>query len=297
VIKWLDRYQELGVEGLFDFPRSGRNKKLSEKDELLLISRIQNGAREGDEVSVFKAWNIRDLIENEFGVKYAKSSIYNLLKRLNFTRIKPRPKHEKNDKALMDQWKQKTLPEKYASVKREHPNQSIEIWFQDEMRYGEKTRIVSQWRLSGTSFSQTKQFGYRNSYLYGAVNPDNGEHVGLVFSECSTEVMNIHLSLISQGIAANHHAILIMDQAGWHASSKDLKIPENISILNLPPYSPELNPVERLWLWLKNNFLSNYTIKKNEDLLELGSKVWKKLNNSVVKSICHEEYLSFTNFS
>ena len=95
VTKWLDRYQKLGVEGLFDFPRSGRSRKLSENDELLLTSRIQNGASAGDEVSVFKAWNIRDLIENEFGVKYAKSSIYNLLKRLNFTRIKPRPKHEK----------------------------------------------------------------------------------------------------------------------------------------------------------------------------------------------------------
>ena len=109
--------------------------------------------------------------------------------------------------------------------------------------------------------------------------------------------MNIHLGLVSQHLAVNSHALLIMDQAGWHSSAKDLKISTNITILDLPPYSPELNPVERLWLWLKENHLSNIFIKKGDDLLELGCKVWNKLNNDIVKSVCHENYLAFTNFS
>ena len=195
----------------------------------------------------------------------------------------------------MAQWKATTLPNKFFEAKALYPDKKIEIWFQDEMRFGNKTRISSEWKLLGTSWTTTKQIGFTNQYIYGAVNPYNGAHVGLVFSECSTEVMNIHLNLISQQISGEGHAILILDQAGWHSSSKALIVPPNISILDLPPYSPELNPVERLWLWLKENYLSNRFIYKKEDLAVLGCKVWNNVTSEIVKSICHEEYLSFTN--
>jgi transposase len=220
-----------------------------------------------------------------------------LLRRLHFTRIKPRPCHEKNDPALMAQWLQETLPNKFAAVSEAHPNKVVECWFQDEMRFGNKTRISSAWRLSGTSWSTQKQNGFLNKYIYGAVNPKSGKHVGLVFSECSAAAMNIHLSLISQALEDGKHAILIMDQAPWHSNAKELSVPENITILDLPPYSPELNPVERLWLWLKEHYLANRIIKKGEDMLELGCKIWNSLNEELVKSICHTSYLAFANFS
>lgn len=252
---------------------------------------------ESDEVSVFKARHIKVFIEKEFKVKYATSSIFSLLRRLKFSRIKGRPQHEKNDEKLIKQWREVTLPNTYAGLKEKYCDKKIDVWFQDEMRFGTKTRTACQWRLTGTSYRQIKQIGFRNSYIYGAVNPLSGEHVGLVFSECSTDVMNIHLNLISQAVQTGHHALLILDCAGWHSSAKDLKIPENISLLDLPPYSPELNPVERLWLWLKDEHLSNYVFKKDESLLDFGAKMWKSLSAERVKSICHEKYLAFTNFS
>jgi len=146
--------------------------------------------------------------------------------------------------------------------------------------------LTYEWKVSGTSYHQIKQLGFENKYIFGAVHPESGKHVGLVFSECSTDVMNIHLSLISQAIQANSHAILVMDCAGWHSKSKNLKVPNNISILDLPPYSPELNPVERLWKWLKENFLSNRVIKKDEDILGVGCDLWNKLTDQTVRSIC-----------
>jgi transposase len=91
----------------------------------------------------------------------------------------------------------------------------------------------------------------------------------MVFSECSTDAMNIYLDLISQGIGALNHALLIMDQAGWHSNSNSLNVPDNITILDLPPYRPKLNPVERLWLWLKENYLTNTVIPKEENLIDL----------------------------
>ena len=270
---------------------------MPQAQEKNLVTRIQNGALEADGVSVLNGKSIKALIASEFGADYGLSGVYDLLRRLNLTLIKPRPQHEKNDVELMAQWKEITLPNKLAEIKAAVPDQKIDIWFQDEMRFGDKTRISSAWKLSGSSWSTTKQIGFRNQYIYGAVNPHTGDHVGLVFSECSTAAMNIHLGLVSQAIAAGTHAILIMDQAGWHSSAKELVVPPNITILDLPPYSPELNPVERLWLWLKDKHLSNRVIKKGEDLLELGCKIWNTLNNDIVKSVCHEPYLAFTNFS
>jgi transposase len=299
VLKWLDRYRRLGIDGLYDFARSGRPTILEKVVESRFVNRVQNGASEKDGVSVLKAKHIRAFLSVEFGAKYSLSGVYGLLQRMNLSRIKPRPQHEKNDPELMAQWLGETLPSKVTEVKQAHPNEKIEFWFQDEMRYGNKTRIAAVWQLRGSSPSTRKQNGFQNRYIYGAVNPESGQHVGLVFSECSAEAMNIHLGLVSQALAVGSHAILIMDQAPWHSNAKTkLVVPANITILDLPPYSPELNPVERLWLWLKERHLANRIIKKSEDLMTLGCDIWKKLSTELVKSICHTEYLKpFTNFS
>lgn len=136
-----------------------------------------------------------------------------------------------------------------------------------------------------------KQTGYRYTYVFGAVNPLTGDSSGLVCGECTTEVMNIHLSQISAELAADTHVILVADNASWHSSSKDIIIPANISILDLPPYSPQLNPIERLWQWLKDHFFSNIVISKDEDLDDLACMIWTKLNSSIIKSVCNVSYL------
>ena len=297
VSKWQARYKTEGISGLYDKARSGRPPKLTKDQEDTLKAKIQSGPIEADDVSVFRGKSLRHLIENDFSKTYSISGLYALLKRLKFRRIKPRPRHEKNDKNLMDQWKKQTLPSKGNQVKALHPTKEIEIWFQDEMRFGEKTRITSEWKLSGTSYTTTKQLGFRNHYIFGAACPATGDRIGLTYSTCSTEAMSFHLSLIGQHLGEEKHAIVIMDQAGWHSSAKKLVVPANITILDLPPYSPELNPIERLWLYLKENYLSNLFIKKSEDLSLIGCDVWNKLTSELVKTICHEEYLSFTNYS
>jgi transposase len=69
--------------------------------------------------------------------------------------------------------------------------------------------------------------------------------------------MNKHLTEISSQVAAGSHAVLILDGAGWHKTGGKLTVPDNISLLHLPPYCPELNPVENIWQYLRQNFLSN----------------------------------------
>lgn len=282
------------MQGLFDKKRKGRPPKLKKEKESFLVKRIQSGVTSQDPVSVLKGRYIKKILKTEFKTKYSLSGVYDLLRRLNFKRIKPRPCHEKNDKKLMAQWVEITLPNKVDEIKSSFPNKKIQLWFQDEMRFGEKTKISSEWKLSGTAWSQVKQTGYRNCYIFGAVTPDSGERVGVIFPKCDSEAMNIHLSLISKELKENVQALLILDQAGWHASSQKLKVPNNITLLNLPAYSPELNPVERLWLWLKENYLANLFISKKDDLTKIGCRIWNQLDSKRVKSICK---ISFTNFS
>ena len=84
--------------------------------------------------------------------------------------------------------------------------------------------------------------------------------VALVMTPLNTAAMNLFLAELSQAVAPGAHGIGLMDKAGWHTAG-ELRVPENLSLVFLPPYSPELNPIERLWLHLRDNRLSHRVFK------------------------------------
>ena len=93
---------------------------------------------------------------------------------------------------------------------------------------------------------------------------------------CNTEAMNLHLVEISAKVASGAHAVLLMDQAGWHMTPK-LKIPTNISLIAIPSKSPELNPQENVWQFLRDNWLSNRVFDSYEDIVDHCCDAWNKL--------------------
>ena len=97
----------------------------------------------------------------------------------------------------------------------------------------------------------------RTDRLYlRAICPAKGKGAGLVMPWCDSDAMAAHLIEISAAVDPGAHAVLIVDQAGWHLTPK-LAIPDNITVLALPPRSPELNPVENVWQFMRDNWLSN----------------------------------------
>jgi transposase len=88
--------------------------------------------------------------------------------------------------------------------------------------------------------------------------------------------MEAHLEEIGQAVAPGAHAVLLLDQAGWHVSPK-LRVPGNISLVFLPPRSPELNPVENVWQFLRDNWLSNRVFASYEDILDHCCDAWNRL--------------------
>ena len=93
---------------------------------------------------------------------------------------------------------------------------------------------------------------------------------------CTTEAMALHLEEIAQAVAPGAHAVLLLDQAGWH-TTKNLAVPGNITLLPLPARSPELNPVENLWQFMRDNWLSNRIFTSYENILNLCCEAWNKL--------------------
>jgi hypothetical protein len=108
------------------------------------------------------------------------------------------------------------------------------------------------------------------------LRPREGKGAGLVLPWCNTEAMNLHLAEISATISPGRHAALLLDQAGWHLSSK-LVVPSNISLVPLPPKCPELNPVENIWQFLRDNWLSNRIFTSYDNIVDHCCDAWSKL--------------------
>ncbi|SMD21297.1 DDE superfamily endonuclease, partial [Rhizobium sp. RU36D] len=114
------------------------------------------------------------------------------------------------------------------------------------------------------------------AYIFGAICPKKGKGAGLVLPYCDTEAMQEHLAEISNAVDPGAHAVLILDQAGWHVTPK-LKVPDNITLMFLPPRSPELNPVENLWQFMRDNWLSNRVFKDYDDIVDQCCRAWNRL--------------------
>jgi len=125
------------------------------------------------------------------------------------------------------------------------------------------------------------------AYIFAAVEPGTDNAFALMMPRADTEAMQAFLDRFSKTIDDDEHVAMFADQAGWHIAN-DLKVPGNITLLQLPAYSPELNPVERLWLYLKQRFLSHRLLDDYDAIVDAACVAWNRLVAEVgrVKSLC-----------
>ena len=154
----------------------------------------------------------------------------------------------------------------------------IEIWFADEARVGQKNKITRRWAKRGTRPSAPKDQRTASAYIFGAICPAQGKGVGLVLPRCTTAGMTLHLNEIAQAVTPGAHALVLVDQAGWHQSKK-LVVPDNITLVPLPSKAPELNPVENIWQYMRENWISNRIFSSYSDILDHCCEAWNKLTD------------------
>ena len=165
------------------------------------------------------------------------------------------------------------MKEKLPEEAREKP---LEIWFQDEARVGQKGTLTRIWARRGTRPRAPRDTRYESAYIFGAVCPARQTGAGIVMPHANAEAMNLHLAEISRQVARDTHAAVIMDGAGWH-TAHTLVIPANITIIHLPPYAPELNPVENIWEFLRKNYLALRVHENYAAIVDACCHAWSSL--------------------
>jgi DDE superfamily endonuclease len=168
----------------------------------------------------------------------------------------------------------------------------IEIWFQDEARVGQQGTHAHIWaRLAKGSVRRSRMEGqgegpigarplmvrdnrHDSAYIFGAICPQRGVGAAMITPAANTEMMNLHLAEISTQVAANAIAVLTCDGAGWHQPGRALVVPNNIVLLRLPPYSPELNPMENVSDYLRQNKLCALVWDSYDEIVEACKTAW-----------------------
>jgi putative transposase len=167
----------------------------------------------------------------------------------------------------------------------------VDIWFQDEARVGQRGTITRTWAKKGTRPRLARQQQFEYVYVFGAVCPGRDEAVGLVMPAVNTEAMLVHLEHISLKIPEGRHAVIVLDRAAWH-TTKRLKKFSNISLLPLPPASPELNPTEQVWQVLRDEHLANRCYEDYDAIMTSCCDAWNVFVDTPnrVKNLCSRSW-------
>jgi hypothetical protein len=158
-------------------------------------------------------------------------------------------------------------------------SKTLELWWQDEARIGQQGTLTRIWAERGSRPAAPRDQRYSWAYLFGAICPARGTGAALVLPHANALMMNLHLAEISAAVTLGAHAVLIVDGAGWHQTGGSLRVPDNITLLHLPPYSPELNPVENVWAYLRGNKLSNRVFASYDAIVDACCDAWNWLAN------------------
>lgn len=235
--RFLRAYREEGLDGLLKRGHGGRQPQLKPDD----IQALEKGLRQGQ----FKSGRqIRQWLKAQRGISLSRSGVYYWLSQVKGTWKVPRKAHVKPDPPQQEAFKQNIVAKLEAL---DIPYECrVRIWVEDEQRYGLISNIRRVWTLRGHRVVVPVQQKYQWGYVYGACELVTGDaefaFLPRVCLQGSQLFLNPWVATAPQAI----HVVL-WDQAGFHPRLAQHPLPEQIRIVEFPPYCPELNPVEKLW--------------------------------------------------
>jgi putative transposase len=130
------------------------------------------------------------------------------------------------------------------------------------------------------------------AYIFAAVEPGTDNAFALVLPSVGTEAMQVFLDDFAKTIGPDEHVVMVLDQAGWHGAVA-LQVPDCITFVPLPPYSPELNPVEWVWEYMKERFLSLRLLNDYDAIADAVCKAWNRLlaETGRITSLCSHPWI------
>jgi transposase len=236
---WLGRYEQGGLEALLE------RKKAPGKPSPIQKAAVQRGLAEGLRKGRWRtAGQLRAWLKETHGIQRAPTTIYYWLGKCGGALKVPRPRHVKKQEGAAEAFKAH-LSEKLEAL--DLPaGRRVKVWVMDECRLGLHTVTRRCWAMRGVRPVVPRQHRYQWQYEYGALEVVEGQSV---FCRATTVDLDCHGMYLEQVAASDPEAehVVIGDQAGFHLRPGDERLPERVHVVALPPYSPELNPVEKLW--------------------------------------------------
>lgn len=289
--RWVRRYNDAGLAGLDD--RRGRPSKLplTPEQQEQVRRRLDAGPIAEDEVCSLRGKDVQRILAQEFQLLRSLPAVYHLLHRLGYSYLRPRPRHRRADPekqaAFLGEW-----PLRLRAIAEAHPGERLRVYFQDESRFGQQGTATNVWARKGSRPTAIRQTEYEYLWVLGAVCPETGHAEGLISPQLNTKIVSEFLRQFSSTIPSGEHAVMLWDGAGFHAS-KQLGVPDNVTVLTLPPYSPEFNPIENLWHYLKSHCWSNQAYDDYDALEQAAVDAWNKvaLDSELMKTVCAAPYL------
>jgi len=254
---WIAWFNERGIDGLITKPRSGRPRKVSLKRvEDVLVPVLTDPQAAGQ-----RHWTgvkLHGWLKERLCVELSYRTVINYLHELNYALKVPRPQAVKQD----EQRRQAFI----AQVQQWQQEQDVELWFADECGVEGDPRPRRRWAPRGSCPTVPYQGTHLRANVVGAVCPATGQCHALIFDGVDTAVFQYYLDQLAQDIppAPGKRRILIVDNASWHKSHALAW--HHFEPYFLPPYSPDFNPIERLWLRLKADWFTDFIATTPDEL-------------------------------
>ena len=244
---WLKVVRERGLEALLERGTPGPKAGVCRGVEIQVIEALQAKL---DSHEFTTAEQARRWLKNEHKVERTYLSVWRWLKKFGGVLRVPRPSHSKKKPGAEEAFKE-TLCAKLESLEIKAGSR-VKVWMMDEARFGLHTQMRRVWTRQGQRPVVTRQIQYEWDYLYGALSLVGGDAHFAHLPGVSLEWDASYLSDLAETDAEAIH-VIIRDQAGFHLRDGDARLPERVRIIDLPPYSPELNPCEQLWDIVKDD--------------------------------------------
>ena len=164
--------------------------------------------------------------------------------------------------------------------------------FQDEAGFGRINKPKYCWCRKGLRPSVPCHHIREYRYAYGAVEPQTGQSFFLVMPYCNTDCMNVFLRELAKEYP-DDYLLIVLDGASWH-KAKGLQMPDNIKLLYLPPATPEMNPIEQIWAWLRLHGFRNEVFQTLDKVVDRLCDTICSLSPQIVKSITHRNWILST---
>jgi transposase len=280
---WIKRFNEAGIDGITYRPKSGRPRSLSLEDVKTQILPVVNDPSTADRCH----WTVVSLcgwLKSERKINISYRTLVRYLHEHDYNRRIPRPVPEPPDKEVWAQQRKEFIPKLLELLNDSH----VDVFFGDESGFEGDPRPRQRWVKRGSRPTQGYYGGHVRANVVGAVDPMSGKLISLIVPHCDSDVFQVFLDLLAKEVPkqSNRRLCLVLDNASWHKTMRPQW--HHIEKVFLPAYSPDLNPIERLWQHLKSHHMAGFITNDGE---QLKDKLTESIQNlldrpDTIKSSC-----------